>query len=589
MLSPIAFYKQQIDLAQQQIQRATTTFRMWIFIRLFIFSTVLVGVIVVWGNWKIMIPILVGGSLVFIAAISKFQDAKNALNKAKKWKELVHLEQLALDGNYCNFDNGEEYKDPNHPFAYDMDLFGQNSVFQFLNRTFSVKGKFYLSSLLKTGTRHQKYVNDMIVALSEQMEWCIQFRVNGATNDWNDAIDSDLEKLKTFTFTNPFWLNSVRYVLTILGVGSFVALTLGLLSGTAFTLVLLLNLFVVGYFLKTTNHAVSVVGEFESKVKFLMEQMTLVQTLNSSHDVLNEFKINLDKDKGALQALEQLLKIQKRFEMRTNVLVGTLLNGVLAWDLHQRILLKKWMNSNQVKIENWENDLVRLEAYISGAFLKFNEPETIFATFTANDELHVTDLRHPLIPRNKAVANQVQFDETHRLMILTGPNMAGKSTYLRAVGLLFVLANAGFPIYASKATIPHYALYSSMRTSDDLAHESSYFHAELTRLKFILDATAHGHKIFILLDEILKGTNSLDKEQGSKQFLQKLKRLNIQGIIATHDLALCELSAESNYFYNGYFDSTITNNELHFDYLWRAGVCKNMNASFLLKKMGLVD
>lgn len=585
----VKFYQEQLQLATTAIENSVKTFRFWMLLRLFIFLSMSVGIYFTWGDWKMSSVILIVGVIVFVSAISKFQDAKTALAKARKWKELLHFELLALEGNYSNFQNGEEFKDATHPFAHDMDLFGVNSIFQFLNRTFSIKGRYYLASLLKNGANDTVYTQEMITGLSEQIAWCMQFRVNGATNDWSESVDSNLEKLKDFTFSNPSWVVFVSYLLTFTGVGAFLALTLGWIGGTAFSLVLLLNLLVVGYFLKDTNRAVYIIGAQESKVKFLMDQMQLIQQLQTDNRALNDFTKSFDKESGALSALKNLLKIQRRLEMRTNVLVGALLNGILVWDLHQRVGLKKWMQASQQKISNWENDLVKLEAYISGAFIRYNYPETIFAEFIEEDVIEVKELRHPLLSKEKAVTNSVLFDSSHRLMILTGPNMAGKSTYLRSVGLLFVFANAGFPVFAKVAKTPRYSLYSSMRTSDDLTHESSYFHAELSRLKFILDAMHGGRKLFILLDEILKGTNSLDKEQGSKQFLQKLKRLNTQGIIATHDLALCELSKESTYFFNGYFDSTIANDELHFDYLWREGVCKNMNASFLLKKMNLID
>ncbi|EPB65923.1 dephospho-CoA kinase [Ancylostoma ceylanicum] len=163
--------------------------------------------------------------------------------------------------------------------------------------------------------------------------------------------------------------------------------------------------------------------------------------------------------------------------------------------------------------------------------------------------------------------------------------MAGKSTYLRSVGLAIISANAGFPVLAASCSIPEIQLYSSMRTSDDLSVESSYFHAELTRLRFIMDAIESGKKVFVILDEILKGTNSRDKEIGSAGFLDKLRKIGAKGIIATHDLSLTELALKTPSFRNVYFDSTIDGEELYFDYKVREGVCQNMNASFLLKKM----
>lgn len=583
------FYAEQFAQAKQAIVTATKKFRLWVLLRLLIFLTATLGIYLVWGDWRMVLSVFVVGIIVFLTAVSRFQDARMALNKAKKWSELVHAEQLAMDGNFSAFSDGEEFKDTAHAYAHDMDLFGKNSIFQFLNRTFSLKGKAQLAQLLKGHSSSTTEINEMILALSENMDWCLKFRVNGEVNDWGESLNADLEQLKKFEFKNPKAVEISRFLLTFLGISAFVALTLDLIDGMIFSMIFFVNLLLVGSFLKNTNLAVAVIGKFEGKVNFLMNQMELIQKLETKNPILLKFIENLDKEKGALLALKELLKIQRRFELRMNVLVGALLNGLFVWDFHQRTSLRKWLDNYQHKIGNWEDDLVKLETYISGAFLKFNNPETIFATFTESDEIQVVGLRHPLISVEKAVPNDVVFDENRNMMILTGPNMAGKSTYLRSVGLLFVLANAGFPVFAKKAEIPRYHLYSSMRTSDDLSNESSYFHAELMRLKYILTAIERGNKIFILLDEILKGTNSLDKEQGSKQFLQKLKRLHTKGIIATHDLALCDLSNEKGYFFNGYFDSTITGDELYFDYLWREGVCKNMNASFLLKKMGLTD
>ncbi len=166
--------------------------------------------------------------------------------------------------------------------------------------------------------------------------------------------------------------------------------------------------------------------------------------------------------------------------------------------------------------------------------------------------------------------------------------MAGKSTFLRSVGVNLMLAKAGFPVMAKAFQFPDVLLYSSMRTSDDLNAETSYFHAELLRLRFITDAIEkRNESVFIVLDEILKGTNSKDKEEGSALFLKKLCDLGAKGIIATHDLKLTELSNSDQRLVNLYFDSTISGDEMNFDYKIRAGVAQNMNASFLLKRMGL--
>ena len=205
------------------------------------------------------------------------------------------------------------------------------------------------------------------------------------------------------------------------------------------------------------------------------------------------------------------------------------------------------------------------------------------------DSYEIKDLEHPFVSKEKRVTNDVKIVGEEQFVVLTGPNMAGKSTYLRSLGLAIICANTGLPILATSCKLPKVKLFTSMRTSDDLTVESSYFHAELIRLRFIVDAIEKGEKVFIILDEILKGTNSKDKEIGSALFLQKLKRLKTKGIIATHDLSLCVLEDSDKAFKNMYFDSIIEGNKLSFDYKINDGICQNMNASFLLKQMKLVD
>lgn len=186
------------------------------------------------------------------------------------------------------------------------------------------------------------------------------------------------------------------------------------------------------------------------------------------------------------------------------------------------------------------------------------------------------------------VTNDFQLRSSEQFVIVTGPNMAGKSTFLRSVGVNLALAKAGFSVVAKNFKFPKLKLYSSMRTADNLTEESSYFHAELIRLRFIVDAIDRGEKIFIVLDEILKGTNSKDKEEGSARFLKKLIALKSKGIIATHDLSLTTLANDEPKLKNQYFDSIIEGDNISFSYTIHDGVVKNMNASFLLEQMKLV-
>ncbi len=198
----------------------------------------------------------------------------------------------------------------------------------------------------------------------------------------------------------------------------------------------------------------------------------------------------------------------------------------------------------------------------------------------------MTKAAHPLISNDLVIRNSFDI-KAEDFLIITGANMAGKSTFLRTVSLMIVMANCGLPVCATNCTYKPIKLITSMRTTDSLSDEASYFYSELSRLKVIIDYISKD-TYFIVLDEILKGTNSHDKAKGSKQFVEKLVKSKSSGIIATHDLSLCTLEESLSSVKNYYFDAEIIDDELHFDYKLKDGICQNMNASFLLKKMGIV-
>jgi len=184
------------------------------------------------------------------------------------------------------------------------------------------------------------------------------------------------------------------------------------------------------------------------------------------------------------------------------------------------------------------------------------------------------------------VNNDFSFTEP-RFMILTGSNMSGKSTFLRTVGINLVLANCGSVICANKAIISPCDVMVSMRLNDSLADSTSYFFAEITRIKTILEQL-HA-SAFVLFDELLRGTNSDDKREGTISLLHKLHAQKATGIIATHDLEVCDITASAaEYFCNYNFEVHIENNDLYFDYHLHPGVCKNKSATFLMKKQGII-
>jgi DNA mismatch repair ATPase MutS len=255
--------------------------------------------------------------------------------------------------------------------------------------------------------------------------------------------------------------------------------------------------------------------------------------------------------------------------------------------VHAVCKLEKWISRYKHTVERWFEVVAFFYAENSLANFHFNHPKFVFPEISSEKQvIESLNLGHPLLKVEKRIDNDFNIKK-EEFFIITGANMAGKSTFLRTVSLSIVMANAGLPVCATSFKYAPIKLITSMRTSDSLSEEASYFYSELKRLKFIVDQIEN-EDYFIILDEILKGTNSKDKAIGSKKFVEKLSKSKSTGIIATHDVSLCELEREFAGIKNYYFDAEIIENEMYFDYSLKNGVCKNMNASFLLQKMEII-
>lgn len=267
------------------------------------------------------------------------------------------------------------------------------------------------------------------------------------------------------------------------------------------------------------------------------------------------------------------------------------LNASFLWDIRCVSRLEKWRDENKQDAESWFDALAQFEALGSLATFHFNRKEQLVMPSFSKDQLvEAKGLVHPLMKYSTAVPNDFSTRDFGEFSIITGANMAGKSTFLRALGVSYLLAMMGSPVVAEHFSFKPVFLFTSMRTSDSLQESESYFYAELKRLQMIVNHLENGEKLFIILDEILKGTNSTDKAEGSKKFMEKLLSFDAAGVIATHDLSLCEIEKDHpNLIVNRYFDVEIKDDDLYFDYTLRNGICSNMNATFLMRKMGITQ
>ena len=294
--------------------------------------------------------------------------------------------------------------------------------------------------------------------------------------------------------------------------------------------------------------------------------------------------------KRTSEILKELATELDKLDLRNNQIMYVLLEGSLFWQLRQVMRIEAWRKKYGDCLLHWLDMLGEMDALCSMGTFAFNHPAYTYPVIADKPFVFCArEMGHPLMPVSQCVKNDAEIPSRPFFVIITGANMAGKSTYLRTIGVNYVLACIGSPVCCDSLEIYPARLITSLRTSDSLNDNESYFFAELKRLKQIIDRLNSGEELFIILDEILKGTNSMDKQKGSFALVKQLMTLKANGIIATHDLLLGKLI---EYFpdeiHNYCFEADITNNELTFSYKMREGVARNMNACFLMEKMGLV-
>ena len=391
-----------------------------------------------------------------------------------------------------------------------------------------------------------------------------------------------------YTAVFPKFLSTLQIVFSLISLAFISLFSFDVVSFTYVLIWFFIGLFITGKFLKKTNNLYTETDKLRETFKQYHQLLNEIENeIFIAKNLVEKQNIIKSENKKASLIFKEFSKILDAFDNRNNIIIAVLGNGLFLWEILNALKVEKWISKYKHTVENWFEVVAYFDAQNSLANFKFNHPKFVFPEITQEKEIiKSTNLGHPLLNTDKRIDNDFVIDDA-QFFIVTGANMAGKSTFLRTVSLSIVMANCGLPVCAERFQYSPIKLITSMRTSDSLTEDESYFYSELKRLKFIVDAIKT-EEYFIILDEILKGTNSKDKAIGSKKFVEKLTKSKSTGIIATHDVSLCELENEFSSIKNYYFDAEINNNELHFDYTLKTGICKNMNASFLLKKMEIV-
>ena len=591
-------YKEQIAALAQSIGSLRAKSRVFVMAEVLSFA-VSIGFVVLFtvlddASWTLGVALCVLFLYFYIRNLDTKNDRKIADASALK---LVYEKEVAYQtGDYTKFDAGERYLQPTHPFTFDLDVFGQGSLFQRISRTISSGGSDYLAESLSgkweslPTTELLKHIEQRVEAIGElagNEPFLSQFKAQGAEKPIDTAAVKEafgsIHALQIPSyFGNPtfrilIYANLVGFYLSIfLSIGNFVPAFLPLWWG-------IFNFFLATFcthkYIKLVNEAIS---KLKDQVRGYVNMASLIEKQSFTAAHLCELKANLS---GAMASFGQLERILQKIDNRSNEIGIVLFNcfGLLDITIVRHFL--RWQRTYEPITDQWIGASSVFDALVSMATFRLNEDEAQEATIidSSGVSYKARSIYHPFLGE-KAVRNNFDI-QNHEYYIITGANMAGKSTFLRTLGVNYILAMNGLPVFAEEMHVSVFRLFTNMRTTDDLTHGISYFNAELLRLKQLIASLDPNVPSLIILDEILKGTNSLDKLNGSRLFLEYISERNVTGVIATHDLELSKLEDENPQRFHNYSFEIELGTDVTYTYKIGRGVARNQNATFLLKQI----
>lgn len=548
-----------------------------------------------WGDWS---NCLIATALLALPfALLMYYHNRLYIQRLylEAFSRLNENELKGLDYDYSAFDGAAEKQAADHSFSLDLDLFGEKSLFQSINRTVTEEGRELLAQWLLHPLDNKQAILERQEAVRELTEFTQlrqHFYVTGVENSIARQEGERLSRLMgeqnyfiySYLWRALIWLVPACWIVII------ALCATGMLGWTAAAIFFPFS-FLLAY--APTNRINRLYHSVNKMENILLVNSQLIKCIEQHpfrakqlNELCNQFSNH--KKITASAAIKQLSGYIGGLDQRGSF-AGILLNLFYLRDVRHALLLERWKSNYAESVPMWREALAQFDAFSSLSTFAFNHPAYPYPEVADTYfEMKGKQLGHPLIPRDQCVKNDVAISDNPSFLIITGANMAGKSTYLRTIGVNMLLALVGAPVCAESFRLYPAHLVTSLRTSDSLVSNESYFFAELKRLKMIIDRIKAGEELFIILDEILKGTNSADKQKGSLALMEQLVNYKSAGIIATHDLLLGTLEETFPQQIKNYrFEADIRDNELSFSYTLREGVARNMNASFLMKKMGI--
>ncbi|MBO3697577.1 DNA mismatch repair protein MutS [Roseivirga sp. E12] len=599
-------YQDNIEQYEKEVSALDEQTKNFSFLRLvaFILSFILIIVLaneklleVVW----IVAPICI---LAFVSLLKHYNELMQKKQRAAFLKQVNENELLRLKNELSGFQKGSSQLNEEHAYMADLDVFGSHSLFQLLNRTTTESGSLCLAQWLSTPAATPIILKrqEAIKELKPKLDWRQQFEAAGLP--FVNA-NSEYQKLLQWASGENQLLSKKRIYLAGSVVLGLLALVLGLFSffnSTSEDLKFFLPPFLIVMFInfkvlrKVAPLAEDIIDSTHQNVQTLGGYQMLAQTILSeqfSSERLQALQADLQKDSSAIEEIGNLRKILTFFQLRgtkrsDNNKFYSFFNLFLLFDIYCILKAEEWKNRNREHIQLWVEAISEFEALNSLAGFAYSNPEFSFPE-VKEEPFHIKfeTLGHPLIQSKNRICNDFNLTGRGQITMITGSNMAGKSTFLRTVGTNLVLALMGAPCCAKSGQVSHMKMFTSMRTKDNLEEGVSSFYAELQRVEQLLVLIKSGEPIFFMLDEMFKGTNSEDRYKGGVSLIKQLNELNAFGIVSTHDLELAKLSGKHMIVSNLSFNSKIAGGELSFNYKLEEGICTDFNASELMKRSGI--
>lgn len=588
-------YQQQIQILKAETLDLKKKVDQYSFLRLAVFALTIFLIYLFFDvGFSAVIPVSILAIIAFLYLVKIQVKKKNLLDFKNLKIKLLENEVLNLTDFSNSYSDGSAFCDAKHPYTDDLDIFGPFSLFSLINRCSTAKGNNILASWLKK-TSTIKEIEERQTAVQELSHYpaeSIDFRVRLFSLPVHQ-----IEKLNTFfkesqahlQFLEQPFVNILVWLTPIL---NFSLLIVATIVGGIFWKLLALGLILTGVcsmFFKNDIDKIHVeLSRSTDLLSNYADNLNWIDQQEWQSNLLKKITSCIKGEQPMSLQIHALSKILQQLDARLNMMVSVVLNLFLQWDLR---CIKRFANWEEVNGNHFLEGfklVSQFEALMSLAVVDYHYPDWCYPKFSEEFKFQSQNLGHPLIQENKRISNSFSFAPQITVDVITGSNMAGKSTFLRTLGVNLVLAYSGAKVCASQFETAIFHLLTYMRIKDSLADQTSTFKAEIDRLKMIIDESAQDSKSLVLIDEMLRGTNSRDKYLGSKVFIQKLIHQNTSGLVATHDLQIAELEKEfPDQLRNFHFDIQIEKEEMFFDYKIKNGECKTFNASILLKAIGI--